>query len=51
LSWASSAAFILDGAKINLQVEKKALALSAYRKPVMGLGRSTEFTKASIELF
>jgi hypothetical protein len=34
LSWASSAAFILDGAKINLQVEK--LALSAY--PVESAG-------------
>jgi hypothetical protein len=30
LSWASSAAFILDGAKINLPSGKKALALSAY---------------------
>jgi hypothetical protein len=29
LSWASSAAFILDGAKINLPSGKKALALSA----------------------
>jgi hypothetical protein len=36
LSWASSAAFILDGAKINLPVEKKALALSAY--PVESAG-------------
>jgi hypothetical protein len=36
LSWASSAAFILDGAKINLPSGKKALALSAY--PVESAG-------------
>jgi hypothetical protein len=49
LSWASSAAFILDGAKINLPSE--ALALSAYPVESAGnkWGRSTEFTKASIE--
>ncbi|WP_163401358.1 M1 family metallopeptidase [Flavobacterium fluviatile] len=51
-SWASSPAFILDGAKINLPSGKKALALSAY--PVEssgkdGYGRSTEYVKASIE--
>ncbi|MBZ4040762.1 M1 family metallopeptidase [Flavobacterium hibisci] len=51
-SWASSPAFILDGAKINLPSGKKALALSAY--PVESKGnnaweRSTEYVKASIE--
>lgn len=51
-SWASSPAFILDGAKINLPSGKKALALSAY--PVESNGnnaweRSTEYVKASIE--
>jgi hypothetical protein len=52
LSWASSAAFILDGAKINLPSGKKSLALSAYPVESAGntaWGRSTEFTKASIE--
>ncbi|MDR7212720.1 M1 family metallopeptidase [Flavobacterium piscis] len=51
-SWASSPAFILDGAKINLPSGKKALALSAY--PVESSGndawsRSSEYVKASIE--
>ncbi|NRS88831.1 hypothetical protein HNQ02_001749 [Flavobacterium sp. 7E] len=52
LSWASSPAFILDGAKINLPSGKKSLALSAYPSESAGneaWGRSTEFTKASIE--
>lgn len=51
-SWASSPAFILDGAKINLPSGKKALALSAYPVESSGndaWGRSTEYTKASIE--
>ncbi len=52
VAWASSAAFIIDGAKINLPSGKKALALSAY--PIESEGqkawsRSTEYTKASIE--
>lgn len=51
-AWASSPAFIIDGAKINNPSGKKALALSAY--PVESHGgnaweRSTEYTKASIE--
>lgn len=51
-SWASSPAFILDAAKINLPSGKKSLAISAY--PVESNGgnaweRSTEYTKASIE--
>jgi hypothetical protein len=39
LSWASSAAFILDGAKINLQVEKSiGYQLIRLKAPVMRLG-------------
>jgi hypothetical protein len=52
MSWASSAAFILDGAKINLPSGKKSLALSAYPVESDGngaWGRSTEYTKYSIE--
>ena len=51
-SWASSPAFILDGAKINLPSGKKSLALSAYPVESAGneaWGRSTEYVKASIE--
>lgn len=51
-SWASSPAFILDGAKINLPSGKKALALSAYPVESAGndaYGRSTEYVKSSIE--
>jgi hypothetical protein len=48
LSWASSAAFILDGAKINLP---SGIGLISYPVESAGSkwGRSTEFTKASIE--
>jgi hypothetical protein len=52
LSWASSAAFILDGARINLPSGKKSLALSAYPVESAGIeawGRATEYTKTSIE--
>ncbi|RVT75338.1 M1 family peptidase [Flavobacterium sufflavum] len=52
VSWASSAAFILDGAQINLPSGKKSLALSAYPEESAGneaWGRSTEFVKHSIE--
>ncbi|SFS46785.1 hypothetical protein SAMN05660206_10290 [Sphingobacterium wenxiniae] len=53
-AWASSTAFIIDGAKINNPSGKTALALSAY--PVESNGnnaweRSTEYTKASIEYY
>lgn len=51
-AWASSKAFVLDAAKINLEQGKKALAISAYPTEVAGKGawgRSTEYTKASIE--
>ncbi|TYP90943.1 hypothetical protein BC792_12341 [Sphingobacterium allocomposti] len=51
-AWASSKAFIVDGAKINRPGGRPALALSAY--PVESNGnnaweRSTEYTKAAIE--
>jgi hypothetical protein len=52
LSWASSPAFILDGARINLPSGQKSFALSAYPVESAGneaWGRSTEYTKASIE--
>lgn len=51
-AWASSAAFILDAAKINLPSGKKSLAVSAYPVESDGneaWGRSTEYTKSSIE--
>ena len=52
VSWASSAAFILDASRINLPSGKKSMAISAY--PVESNGnrawsRSTEYTKTSIE--
>ena len=52
VSWASSAAFIVDAAKINLPSGKKSVAISAY--PIESDGseawsRATEYTKASIE--
>ncbi len=51
-SWSSSAAFIVDAAKMNLPSGKKSIAISAY--PVEsdgndGWGRSTEYVKKSIE--
>ncbi|WP_437919842.1 M1 family metallopeptidase [Sphingobacterium sp. LRF_L2] len=53
-AWASSEAFIVDAAKINIQGKKPILAISAY--PVESNGnnaweRSTEYTKASIEYY
>jgi hypothetical protein len=51
-AWASSPAFILDAARINLPSGKKSLAISAYPVESDGMdawGRSTEYTKASIE--
>lgn len=51
-AWASSAAFILDAARINLPSGKKSLAISAYPVESAGdkaYGRSTEYTKAAIE--
>ena len=52
VSWASSSAFILDAAKINLPSGKKSMAISAYPFESEGnkaWGRSTEYTKTSIE--
>ncbi|NHM07448.1 M1 family metallopeptidase [Flavobacterium sp. CYK-4] len=52
VSWASSAAFIVDAARINLPSGKKSLAISAYPVESNGndaWGRSTEYTKATIE--
>ena len=52
ISWASSAAFIVDGARINLPSGKKSLALSVYPEESAGnqaWGRSTEYVKYSIE--
>lgn len=51
-AWASSAAFIVDAARINLQEGKTALAISAYPEESYGGNaweRSTEYVKASIE--
>lgn len=51
-AWASSTAFILDAARIDLPSGKKSLAISAYPVESDGQaawGRSTEYTKASIE--
>lgn len=51
-SWASSSAFILDGARINLPSGKKSFAISAYPIESAGndaWGRATEYTKNSIE--
>ena len=51
-AWASSKAFIWDAAKINLPSGKKSMAQSAYPRSSNGSdawGRSTEYTKASIE--
>ena len=52
VAWASSKAFVLDAAKINLPSGKKSIAISAYPVESIkrnGWQRSTEFTKASIE--
>lgn len=52
VAWASSKAFVLDAARINLASGKKSLAVSA--QPVEsngpdGYGRGVEYVKASIE--
>ncbi|WP_462264485.1 M1 family metallopeptidase [Mucilaginibacter sp.] len=51
-SWASSASFIVDAAKMMLPSGKKSLAISAYPVESDGAsawGRSTEYVKKSIE--
>lgn len=54
VAWASSPAFVVDAAKMNLPSGKKSLAISAY--PVESAadsawGRSTEYVKGSIEYY
>ncbi len=52
VAWASSKSFIWDAAKINLPSGKTSLAMSVYPAESAGKkgwGRSTEYTKASIE--
>lgn len=52
VAFASSAAFIIDAAKINLPSGKKSVAISAYPVESEGQdawGRATEYTKSSIE--
>ncbi|GAA4332120.1 M1 family metallopeptidase [Mucilaginibacter gynuensis] len=51
-SWASSASFIVDAAKMDLPSGKKSLAISAYPEESDGndaWGRSTEYVKKSVE--
>jgi hypothetical protein len=51
-AWGSSAAFIIDAAKMNLPSGRKAMAISAYPVESNGKdawGRSTEYTKRSVE--
>ncbi|HEX3386907.1 MAG TPA: M1 family aminopeptidase, partial [Mucilaginibacter sp.] len=51
-SWASSAAFIIDAAKMDMPSHRKAMAISAYPIESDGndaWGRSTEYVKKSIE--
>ncbi len=51
-SWASSASFVWDAARMNLPSGKKALAMSVYPKESASQkswGRATEYTKGSIE--
>ena len=54
VAFASSAAFVWDAARINLEGGKKALAMSVYPAEVAtdsAWNRSTEYTKASIEFY
>ncbi|MEO7214389.1 M1 family metallopeptidase [Mucilaginibacter sp.] len=54
IAWAASKAFVWDAARINLSNGKKALAQSVYPVASGGKaawGRSTEYVKASIELY
>ena len=51
-AWASSSSFIVDAARINVPSGRKVMAISAYPVESAGndaWGRSTEYTKASIE--
>lgn len=52
VSFASSASFIVDAARINLPSGKKSMAISVYPEESAGNGawsRATEYTKSSIE--
>lgn len=52
VAWASSKAFVLDAARINLPSGKKAIAVSAHPVESNGkesYGRAVEYVKASIE--
>lgn len=52
VAWASSPAFIIDAAKMNLPSGKASLAISAYPVESAGKnawGRSTEYVKESVE--
>jgi len=52
VSWAASAAFVWDAAKMNLPSGRKSLAMSLYPAEVAqdsAWGRSTEYVKKSIE--
>lgn len=54
IAWASSKAFILDAARINLPDGDQSLAMSVYpeeSKSDSAWGRSTEYVKASIEFY
>jgi hypothetical protein len=54
VSWAASAAFIWDAAKVNLPEGRKALAMSVYPIEYSGdsaWSRSTEYLKRSIEIY
>jgi hypothetical protein len=51
-AWASSPAFVIDAARINLPSGKKSMAISAYPVESKGneaWGRATEYTKTSVE--
>ena len=54
IAWAASSAFVWDAARINLPGGKPCLAMSVYPVESAGdsaYGRSTEYTKHSIEIF
>ena len=54
IAWASSKAFIMDAARINLPDGDQSLAMSVYpdeSKSDTAWGRSTEYVKASIEFY
>ncbi|HQW83468.1 MAG TPA: M1 family metallopeptidase [Ferruginibacter sp.] len=54
VAWASSKSFIWDAARMNLPSGKTSLAMSVYPAEsagVKGWGRSTEYTKGSIESY